>query len=1764
MKYKLLLLISLLNNYLFSQSIYSGFTNYATGQGPAFSAIADFNKDGKPDVVTSNYIAASLTWRFGNGDGTFGNATTFPMAAYGTTRLGEVIAADINNDTYPDIIVGGFGSVTTVFFLINNQNGTFANPVRAVVGTDPYTLAAGDLNKDGKIDIVTANYSSNNISILQGNGNGTFVFPPTTIKTKTTPCGIIIRDFNKDGNPDLVVTALGASEYGYFKGNGSTNSFSMIEWKSTVSSPIDLDAADFNGDGKLDLAILSSTGATVNVHLGNANDTFYSPSSLGLGNYGRGIETRDLNNDGYADIASAGDGSNYISILRGNGNNTFQSRQDYTVSSGPHGLVSADLNNDGRYDLITSNYNGGAGNTLSVLLNSGAFPTYTISASSGPNGSISPTGNISISKDSSKTFTFTPYSGYLVDSVFVDGAFAGNGSSYTFNSVQTNHTLYVKFRYANFMVSFNGSDERITTGTALLSGTGDYTITAWIYGNSVNGDIAGNYNHPGGYDGIEFYIWGGKLVSYVGGYLQGGSISANTWYHVATTRLSGLVKLYINGVEVASGNQASSIGASFGFTIGNHPSTNIEQFNGYIDELRVYGRALSQTEINLIYQNNGSQVSTNNFLLHFPFNEGSGLTTYNQAQNSPNGTLTRTSQWAVSTAPNTGIPNLYPEFSTKPSSLSFDSVLMGFNYSRELKIYNTGNDTLKVRGITISDTSFTVSSDTFDVAAGDSFSLTVNFKPSYSGSHSLTMVFHHNAQGSSSNFSTDGFGAPGEITLNQLLRICGCSLKGASFFNRYIGFVTGSNGQLYCTHNGGTTWTLVGTGVSNDLYSVKMIGNAIFLTGANGFISVSYNGGSTWSSFSTGTSSTFYGASFTNASYGFAVGSNGTAYRYSGGAWYPYYLGAYHFYGVFAYGNVAYCVGSGGSIFRYSGGSWTACTSGTSNTFYDVYFRNENYGFAIGEGGLICRTTNGGVSWTILNSGTTAACRSIRMVNDLICYVVCEDGSLLQTLDGGNTWTRVYVGNYNILSIEINGCTVVLTTSEGDVMSFVINGCDDAVNNFYTRRYCGTPYSLRSAAFSSPGNGFVAGYGGTVLYTSNGGANWVYGNTGMSEYIECIRTIGGLTYICGANGHLCYSSNGGSSWIPVSTGTTQTFYGISFAHANRGWAVGSGGVIRYWNGSSWSNQNVNSGITFYGIHAIGNTAYAVGSNGTVCKYVNGAWTPVNPGVSNTFYGVWFTSENVGYIVGSGGIICKTTNGGASWIALNCGCHTGQTFRCIKSGCPSELVVAGDSGIVLTSTNGGITWTKRYLGQNININSIEWSEGTGYLTGDDGNSFSFTFGGQKDDLTISPAGPLTICPGTSADLTAGGSSAYLWSTSDTSRVIRVNSAGTYEVKNGEGICADSAEIEVSIYNQNQTATGNFVLKTQAQVDAFVSPTSSQNCGNKWTKVQGDLTIEGNSSTDPITDLSNLNRLTEVTGYLLIQQFTKAGNPTNLAELASLTKTGRLTIITNPRFTEVQLPQLSETGGTLIIRNNVNLARINLPKLEKISGQYLHIQRNHRLTQMSISSAVNQFTFNHPLGSVDIQKNGDSTAQGMTMDLNKIEVVKGDFVFTSNKNTGINHLDQIFGNLDTVRGDLTVTNNVYLANCCIAAQAVVKGNRTISGNTGNCADLNTVASYCGSLNKRNLRTASVETGSDLQVSLYPNPSRGYFELDITNASPGLLHIVITDLVGKELYRSESTVENDHTAGLHMDTLSNGQYILKAELNGNIYIKKILINK
>lgn len=70
-----------------------------------------------------------------------------------------------------------------------------------------------------------------------------------------------------------------------------------------------------------------------------------------------------------------------------------------------------------------------------------AINTYTITASAGTNGSITPSGAVSVNSGSSQTFTITPNTGYHVADVLVDGVSQGAITTYTFNNVTANHTI---------------------------------------------------------------------------------------------------------------------------------------------------------------------------------------------------------------------------------------------------------------------------------------------------------------------------------------------------------------------------------------------------------------------------------------------------------------------------------------------------------------------------------------------------------------------------------------------------------------------------------------------------------------------------------------------------------------------------------------------------------------------------------------------------------------------------------------------------------------------------------------------------------------------------------------------------------------------------------------------------------------------------------------------------------------------------------------------------------------------------------------------------------------------------------------------------------------------------------------------------------------------------------------------------------------------------------------------------------------------------
>ena len=121
----------------------------------------------------------------------------------------------------------------------------------------------------------------------------------------------------------------------------------------------------------------------------------------------------------------------------------------------------------------------------------GGYRYYTIKATAGAGGSISPNGNVSVREGSDRTFTITPDKGYAVSNVKIDGKSIGAVRSYTFENVRHAHTIEVSFMKAG------GNPQ---TGVFVDVATGSYYEDAvdWAVENGITTGVSANRFDPNG------------------------------------------------------------------------------------------------------------------------------------------------------------------------------------------------------------------------------------------------------------------------------------------------------------------------------------------------------------------------------------------------------------------------------------------------------------------------------------------------------------------------------------------------------------------------------------------------------------------------------------------------------------------------------------------------------------------------------------------------------------------------------------------------------------------------------------------------------------------------------------------------------------------------------------------------------------------------------------------------------------------------------------------------------------------------------------------------------------------------------------------------------------------------------------------------------------------------------------------------------------------------------------------------------------------
>jgi photosystem II stability/assembly factor-like uncharacterized protein len=261
--------------------------------------------------------------------------------------------------------------------------------------------------------------------------------------------------------------------------------------------------------------------------------------------------------------------------------------------------------------------------------------------------------------------------------------------------------------------------------------------------------------------------------------------------------------------------------------------------------------------------------------------------------------------------------------------------------------------------------------------------------------------------------------------------------------------------------------------------------------------------------------------------------------------------------------------------------TWSPQNSNTYENLNGIYLVNANTGYAVGNNGVVLRTTNGGQSWTPKSFPASTNNLSVYFLDDLTGFVGNQDANIYKTINGGNNWevngsastyaitslsmpTALvgYCGDYysNIQKSTDNGqtwWTLVTTPGYNAKISFMNENRGWAVDTygyFYTTSNAGLNWSnvristdtLSSVSFLTSTIGYVAGDSGRVFKTTNGGTNWTLLNTGTTVKLNSIYvTSFNFIYAVGNSGTLLYSTNEGNSWTKQ-TLTTQNLNNINF------------------------------------------------------------------------------------------------------------------------------------------------------------------------------------------------------------------------------------------------------------------------------------------------------------------------------------------------------------------------------------------------------------------------------------------------------------------------------------------------------------------------------------------------------------------------------------------------------------------------------------------
>lgn len=295
----------------------------------------------------------------------------------------------------------------------------------------------------------------------------------------------------------------------------------------------------------------------------------------------------------------------------------------------------------------------------------------------------------------------------------------------------------------------------------------------------------------------------------------------------------------------------------------------------------------------------------------------------------------------------------------------------------------------------------------------------------------------------------------------------------------------------------------------------------------------------------------------------------------------------------------------------------------------------------------------------------------------------------------------------------------------------------------------GTSTNLYAVHFINVDNGYVVGAGGTILKTTDGGANWAdvspAGITADLKGIHVFDQPAGAVVAVGNGGLILRSTDGGTSWSPVASGVSDDLLSVSFSF-NAGICGGSSQTILNSTNSGVSWNVVQSGLFgggFWGAHLLSPQIGFVGGENSILQPLSGKTTDGGAnwnftpfylnGNEGRTYGINFTDEFIGYaasVAWTGhGTISKTTDGGSNWSTMF---FTNPLYGINFPVSGASLIgyAVGTTGFILKTYDAGMNWQLQNSSTGATLRDVYFLDfDSGYAVGEGGIILKTTTGGE---------------------------------------------------------------------------------------------------------------------------------------------------------------------------------------------------------------------------------------------------------------------------------------------------------------------------------------------------------------------------------------------------------------------------------------------------